>query len=121
MPANKELGLHMHELELPFGVSVFSGLCSDPVTCSHISWVLTSLAPSRAKGGKVFGDAVGTGLLGTTVVGLRGWRKSWLPGAGPGLVSRSAGPTRAAVEVGWAQGLGAGSCCPQDASKCLRI
>lgn len=123
MPANKELGLHGLELELPFGVSVFSSLCSDPVPCSleHINWVLTSVASSRAEGGRGSGDGVGTGLLGITVVELRGWRKTWLPGGGTGLVSRSAGPTRAAAELAWAQGLRVGSCCPQEASKCLRI
>lgn len=122
MPANKELGLHGLELELPFGVSVFSSLCPDPVPCSleHTNWVLTSLVSSRA-GGRVSGDGVGTGLLGTAVVELRGWRKAWLPGGGTGLVSRSAGPTRAAAALGWAQGLRIGSCCPQEASKCLRI
>lgn len=123
MPANKELGLHGSELELAFGVSVSSSLCSDSVPCSpeHINWVLTSLGSSRADGGKVSGDGAGTGLLGTTVVELRGWRKAWIPGGGTGLVSRSAGPPRAAAELGWAQGLSVGSCCPQEASKCLRI
>lgn len=123
MPANRELGLHGLELELPFGVSVFSSLCSDPVPCSleHTNWVLASVASSRAGGGRGSGDGVGTGLLGTAVEELRGWRKTWLPGGGTGLVSRSAGRTRAAAELGWAQGLRVGSCCPQEASKCLRI
>lgn len=122
IPSNKELGRHRHVLELPSGVSVFSGLCSNPAPCSleHTNWGLTSLASSRA-GRKVSGDGAGTGFLGTMVVELRGWRKTWLPGGGTGLVSRSAGPTRAAAELCWAQGLWAGSCCPQRASKCLRI
>lgn len=122
MPANKELGLHGHEPELSPGMSVLSGLCSDSVPCSleQTKWVPTSLGPPRA-GGKVSGGGVGTGLLGTTVEELRGWRKTWLPGGGTGLVSRSAGPTGAAAELGWAQGLTVGSCCPQEASKCLRI
>lgn len=123
MPANKELGLHGSGLELSSGVSVFSSLCSDSVPCSleHTNWVRTSLGSSRADGGKVLGDGKSTGLLGTTVAELRGWRKTWLPGAGTGLVSRSAGPTGAAAELGWAQSLRVGSCCPQEASKCLRI
>lgn len=118
MPENKELMLPRHELELPFGVSVLSGLRSGPVPCPPecINWVLSSLAPSRAGGGKGSG-----GGAGTTVVELRGWRKTWLSGGGTGLVSRSAGPTRVAAEVSWAQGLRAGGCCPQEASKCLRI
>lgn len=123
MPANRELGLHGHGLELSFRVSVFSSLCSDsvPGSLEHTNRVLTSPGSSRAEGGKVSGDGVGTGLLGTTVVELRGWRKTWLPGGGTGLVSRSAGPTMAAAELGWAQGLRVGNCCPQEASKCLRI
>lgn len=122
IPSNKELELHRHGLELSSGVSVFSGLCSKPVPCSleHTRWVLTSLASSRV-GGTVSGNGAGTGSLGTTVVELRGWRKTWLPGGGTGLVSRSAGPTRAAAELGKALGLRAGICCPQEASKCLRI
>lgn len=121
MPANKELGLHGSGLELSSGVSVFSSLCSDSVPCSLQHTNRTSLGSSRADGGEVLGNGVGTGLLGTTVAELRGWRKSWLPGAGTGLVSKSAGPTGAAAELGWAQGLRVGSCCPQEASKCLRI
>lgn len=122
IPSNKELGLHRHVLELPSRVSVLSGSCSHPGPCSleHTDWVSTALASSRA-GEKVSGEGAGTGFLGSTMVELRGWRKTWLPGGGTGLVSRSAGPTRVAAELGWAQGLRAGSCCLQEASKCLRI
>lgn len=123
IPANKELGLPRDELELYFKVSVFSGLCSGPVPCppERINCVLGSLAPSRAGGGKEYGGGAGTVLPGPAVLELRGWRETWPAGGGTGLVSRSAGPTRAAAEVSWAQGLRAGGCCPQEASKCLRI
>lgn len=123
MPANRELGLHRHLLESLSGVSVFPRLCSGPTPCSlePANCFLVSLAPSWVEGGQASGDGTGTGLPVKTEVELRGWRKIWPLGGGTGLVSRSDGLTRAAAGLGWVQGLRAGSCCPQEASKCLRI
>lgn len=111
MPANKEPRLHGRPLGALFGVSVPCSLdAAREGSASRVSPGIGSGQESRRGEGR--------GLLGKE---LSGWRKAWPTGEGEGPVNKSDGPAQVAAGPGSGQGLGAGGCCPQEASRCLRI